>query len=436
MLLLPSPDGWSLPRWRHPGPQAVHAEIADRFGLFVTTRDCLEGRGTSETASGAPRYYVHEVHRATTGPAPLALREGRWVTAAGLGGADLAEPGQREALEAVLDRAGDSDGGDRAQAATRACPPWTRAGWYAEAAAWADDRLRGCGRPAAGVPEQPFLRAWSFQLRIPVQGGGAVYFKASPPVFGHEAEVTRLLSDRFPANIPRVLAVDAERHWMLTDDFGGVQRTDSVGEAVEGCATMVPVLARIQREVIGDLPALRAAGCPDHRTLRLPELFAELLANTSSLGIKENRRLAEILPRFRGLCAELADLGVPDSLVHQDIWRGNHTFRNGTPLLFDWAESVIGHPFISLDVALRDLRSAAPGDDAAVRRVTDAYLRGWSRHARAGQLRRAARLAATAGIVSRALLWRSALHGLEPERARPYAGTVEAQLRELLRAPV
>lgn len=243
--------------------------------------------------------------------------------------------------------------------------------------------------------------------------------------------MTRLLSDRFPAGIPRVLATDVKRHWMLTDDFGPVHRPASA-EAVEGYVRMVPQLAAIQRFTEDHTRALVAAGCPDHRTARLPELLAELIEDNERLESAERHRLADYVPYFRDLCAELESAGVPDSLVHLDIWRGNFIDRDTGPLLFDWAESVLGHPFISLDVALRDLRSAAPGDASAVRRVTDAYLRQWSDLVPMERLVRAARLAPTAGIVSRALLWQDALKALDPERARPYAGTVAAQLRELL----
>ncbi|MFG2994623.1 phosphotransferase family protein [Streptomyces sp. NPDC048257] len=433
VLLLRGPGGWSLPRLHHRDPPAAHAEIAGRFGLTVTTRDCLEQRDTQ--AGATARYYVHEVHTdpAASGAAPHGAAatphgpaESRWFGAAGLAGADL-DPDQRRVLErwfadatATAPASGRETGGGL---------PWTREGWYATAAAWADEQLRRAGNTPVGAPEQPFLRVWSFQLRIPV-AHGAAYFKASPPVFGHEAEVTRLLSDRFPDSIPRVLAIDAQRHWMLTDDFGPVHRPASA-EAVEGYARMVPQLATIQRFTEGHARALGAAGCPDHRTARLPELLAELIEDNERLESAERHRLADYVPHFRDLCAELESAGVPDSLVHLDIWRGNFTDRDTGPLLFDWAESVLGHPFISLDVALRDLRSAAPGDESAVRRVTDAYLRQWSGIAPMERLVRAARLAATAGIVSRALLWQDALKGLDPERARPYAGTVAAQLREL-----
>ena len=437
VLLLQGPDGWSLPRLHHRDPPAAHAEIAERFGLTVTTRDCLEQRDTRTGA--AARYYVHEVHTAprasdaaphvaagaSHGPA-----EGRWFGAAGLAGADL-DPGQRQLLErwfADATAATPASGGEAGGGL-----PWTREGWYATAAAWADEQLRRAGNPPVGAPEQPFLRAWSFQLRIPV-AHGAVYFKASPPVFGHEAEVTRLRSDRFPASIPRVLATDKKRHWMLTDDFGPVHRPASAG-AVEAYVRMVPQLAAIQRFTEGHTRELSAAGCPDHRTTRLPELLSELIEDDERLESAERHRLADYVPNFRDLCAELESAGVPDSLVHLDIWRGNFTDRATGPLLFDWAESVLGHPFISLDEALRDLRSAAPGDENAARRVTDAYLRQWSGLAPMEHLVRAARLAATAGIVSRALLWQDALKTLDPERARPYAGTVAAQLRELPLGP-
>ncbi|MFJ5226768.1 hypothetical protein [Streptomyces sp. NPDC088400] len=437
LLLVPGPDGWSLPHHPYPAPPAMRAAIADRFGLSVTTRDRIEHRAEHRTGEPAAvsLYYVHEVH--TPPQQADAPREGRWFRSAELAATTLSSADQRAVLERWFADSGEAaaDTPGRRDADTPGRPAWTREGWYATAAAWATEELRRSGNPPVGAPEQPFLRAWSFQLRIPTAAGG-VYFKASPPAFGHEAAVSQLLSRYFPVTVPRVLAIDADRHWMLTEDFGEMRRDRDAPTSgiVDSFVRMVPRLAVIQHRTEKHTEALRKTGCPDHRPARLAEIYEELVAGTPDLDDGERRRLTAYSHAFRGICAELESYGVPETLVHLDIWRGNFTFREEEPLIFDWAESVLGHPFVSLDVALRDLRSAVPDDLPSVRRTRDSYLRLWRDHAPPERLAEAAELAATVGVVSRAALWRDALAGLDEARARPYAGTVAAQLRELLAA--
>ncbi|WP_031509584.1 phosphotransferase [Streptomyces megasporus] len=410
VLLLAGPDGWALPHQLNSGLHDVHADIADRLGFSVATLDCV---------GQDPRFFVHE---------PVDERppkEGRWFRAEELPGIALPVPGQRAALHHWLAEVVDDGAAGR--------PPWTRPGWYSSAVQWALEGLSAAGSRSTGRPEQPGMRAWSRQLRLPAAPRD-LYFKASPPVYGHEAAVSLLLSERFPTAVPRVLAVDTRQNWMLTEDFGTVSHSSSPAEAVDAYARMVPELARIQRGMADRADALLSAGCPDHRLKVLPGLYDELVSGTEGLSAAERRRLGGFSETFRSHCAQLAAFGIPQTIVHLDIWRGNHTLTNAGPLIFDWAESVLGHPFVSLDVVLRDLRSLVPGDSGAARRVTNAYLAAWDGAADAGRLAEAVRLASFPGIVSRALLWRDALTWLGANRARPYAATVAAQLRELLPA--
>ena len=64
---------------------------------------------------------------------------------------------------------------------------------------------------------------WSLScvLRTPT-AAGTVYFKATAgsPLFVDEGQVMRGVARLFPENVPRPLAVDQPRRWMLLDDVG------------------------------------------------------------------------------------------------------------------------------------------------------------------------------------------------------------------------
>src|SRR5258708_17902063 len=75
-----------------------------------------------------------------------------------------------------------------------------------------------------GHVEQLHARVWSTVLRVRTEAG-LVYFKAvAAPLYAFEPDVTRALADLLPANLPRVLAVDEARHWMLLADSGTALR--------------------------------------------------------------------------------------------------------------------------------------------------------------------------------------------------------------------
>ncbi|MFD5661711.1 phosphotransferase [Streptomyces hirsutus] len=241
-----------------------------------------------------------------------------------------------------------------------------------------------------------------------------------------------MLWRRFPGLVPKVVGVDDRRGWMLTEDFGTSPHAADPAGAVDAYVHMMPRFARLQRGLAGQTDRLLSASCPDHRLEVLPDLYGALVDHTDALTNAERRRLTALSGRFRALCARLRESGVPQTIVHQDLWRGNHTATAAGPLIYDWAESVVGHPFLSLDVVLRDVRSIAPGDVSAERRVTDAYLREWGDLRDAVSHRDAVPLASAPGVVSRALLCADALTSLPSSLAGLYAGTVAAQLRELL----
>ncbi|MFI6515437.1 phosphotransferase [Spirillospora sp. NPDC050679] len=304
---------------------------------------------------------------------------------------------------------------------------------------WAKERLRASGTEVTGPVERTGARAWSSQFRVPT-ASGHVYFKSSPPAFGHEAALTLALSEWFPGDVPEVVAADPERNWMLTADFATEGEFRDPGCVLREYPRMISVFTRIQVDSAPRVEELLATGCPDHRLEKLPDLYDELVSEPGDpqargLTSDERRELRRLARDFRETCGLLAAHAVPETVVHADLWRGNFLVSAGRPLIFDWAESMVAHPFFSLMVVLQDVRALAPGDDRRPAQITDAYLRAWRHVAPESRLAEAARLAAAPALVSRALMWRNAIAGLDARHRSRYEGTVADQLRSLLRHP-
>ncbi|MER5480390.1 phosphotransferase [Streptomyces sp. NPDC002734] len=325
----------------------------------------------------------------------------------------------------------DIDRGDWPDAVT----PWGDAAWRTAAEAFTAEGLAAHGLRPAGK-RTARLRPWSVLVRIPTDDGSRVWFKANPPASRFEAGLALVLDRRVPGRVLRPLAVDAGRGWSLLPD-GGPVLADVLAGADAGEATRVweeilPLYAQVQQTLTGHTAELTAAGLPEARTAALPALFERLLAeNAVHLDTAERARLEAARPLIEGASAELAALGIADTLDHSDLQDaqilrpepGRYTF-------FDWGDSSVTHPFCSLLVTSRIFRRRH--GDATLPRLRDAYLEPWTGPGRTpAELRRGLDLALRLAALTRAVAWGRLFPGNAEAGAAP--GERPAAARWLLR---
>ncbi|GMA88988.1 hypothetical protein GCM10025868_42380 [Angustibacter aerolatus] len=131
--------------------------------------------------------------------------------------------------------------------------------------------------------------------------------------------------------------------------------------------------------------ALLDAGTPDLRPARLPGLLREP-GRRARHAVRERRgagsarpstpSLLRRLPEFERLCDEVAALGVPDAVQHDDLHDGNVFVRDGRARAIDWGDACVSQPFHTLVVTLRALAHALdlPPGDGRLLALRDAYL--------------------------------------------------------------
>jgi hypothetical protein len=284
-------------------------------------------------------------------------------------------------------------------------PAWTKPGWYAEAFAWIDEQLGAAGARRTGVPAQ--VRSWGLSnvLRCPTTAGD-VYFKAlaysgtitpdpvdAPPLlFAHEPRLLRHLSDERPGEVVSPLAIDEERVWMLLPDLGPPLADEPDVDVWLGAMRRY---ARLQRSCAESPQRLLEIGCADRRLTILAAEIDRLLGPnpiTDRLEAAERDQLPAVAHRLREAIAELARIGVPETLVHGDLHPRNLAVRDGSVLAFDWTDAALSHPFLDL-VTFSEGRSELSQDP----RVLDAYLAEWTEFASPTALRRALVLAGQLG---------------------------------------
>jgi Phosphotransferase enzyme family len=299
---------------------------------------------------------------------------------------------------------------------------WRDPGWLDAAVGWATDRLAEHGYAVIGEPEQTHVRPWSTVLRLRV-GDGDFWFKANAIGTAHEAPLIEAIARWAPGHVLEPLATDARQGAMVLPDGGLTLRAAQNGETdIDHWVAILTDHAELQRTVAPHADELAGIGVPDLRPERLPEIRAELLDDVTAMRLgragglapEQRARLQADAGRYATLCGELAAIGIPASVNHDDL-HDNNVFVPRQPgghyRVFDWGDASVAHPFAVLLIALRVVENLlrVPSGDAALLRLRDAYLEPWTADFDRADLVEAARLALRAGGVSRALSYRSAL---------------------------
>jgi hypothetical protein len=271
----------------------------------------------------------------------------------------------------------------------------------------ADDWISAHCLPT-GTPVVVRERAWATTMRIPT-ADGHVWFKRCAPSHRFEPELVATLSRTRPGLLPRVLACDAERGWLLTADAGTSFR--QLGNPPDLWLRLLPGYAELQRDAI-------VPGAVPDRTLPLwPQLYDELASSELPLEPHEALRLRTYAPRFQALCEELAGYGLPATVQHDDLHDTN-AFADGDRLrILDWGDASLSHPFVSLVVTRRFLeeRNGLDPADPWFGRLRDAYLEPWG-----SGLVEAFELAERLGRFVHAFGWVSLRRLLPPEERAAY----------------
>lgn len=305
-------------------------------------------------------------------------------------------------------------------------PDWYRAGWLAEIDEWIDAALPGLGRTRTAGTE--VVQMWNLAavLRVPC-AGGPLYAKASCRHFHAEPAITALIG-RWSSAVPAVRAVDAERAWMIMDPLPA---TDEDDEAV-----VIPAAAELARVQIGSrsrLPDLAAAGCPDRSLARTVAGYERLLregVELTDLSAAEVSAAHAALPGLRASLAELQSCGLPDTLLHGDLHRGNVAGDAAAvqiAVLYDWSDACLGHPALDLH------HLTARVSEEVRERAVAAYRAEWaaSGAGRDADFETALRLAPVADRMFQAISYEGIVRSIEPAARWPVGGMVAKNVRAL-----
>jgi phosphotransferase family enzyme len=284
---------------------------------------------------------------------------------------------------------------------------WGDPRFITAAHAWLRDVAGRQSIDLTGPIEQIHVRPWSTVFRG-ATGDSAVYLKACSAVQVHEPRVIELVAREFPDLVPRLVARHPTEPWVILRE-GGVRLRLAMpdGAQLRVWRTLLPRYAELQRSLLGRDTELLATGLPDRRLERIPGLLERVLADGRWAPPEPRSRVHAVLPSVSRACAELAGLGIGASLDHDDLHDHNVLLNGERPVIVDWGDASLTHPFLSLAVTVRfAARAAGLSPDAPeIEALRDAYLEPWTGLAPAGALRRAAAIGSALGIVTGGLTW-------------------------------
>jgi hypothetical protein len=226
-------------------------------------------------------------------------------------------------------------------------PQWSRPGWFTKAGAWMRDEMRRAGLADPAAPQIHYL--WGIHAVLVADSpDGRAYLKASGDRFRHEGAVTQALAARNPGQLPDVIAVEADRGWMLMRDF----EADDLGEQPPRAWHQgLDALADLQLAWLGDGTELLALGAEDRS---LPALTSWVAATgeddvlMGGLADGPRQEWLATIEHYVDACHRLDALGMPHTLVHGDFHPWNVAVAHGHALIFDWTDASLAHPFVDL----------------------------------------------------------------------------------------
>jgi hypothetical protein len=262
--------------------------------------------------------------------------------------------------------------------------PFSRLGWTAELMNWAETESSPNHSRFSGHLQQLNGGDDGTLIQISRINAAPYWFKASNDIGRAELRFTRLLSQRFPDYVPRLIATHEDWNGWLMEDAG--TSLDQLG-AVHSTHLyrLGRALANLQISSIDQVDELIDAGFPD---LRIPSLREGIIQLTPAIehAIQAQRfesaphltmnRVHEVLEVFYEACCALEDLPVPDTLIHNDINPGNLLFGEGQWVFTDWEFAAVSNPFVTMEHLTAQLNQDG-GTREWIGRLLKAYRRRW-----------------------------------------------------------
>jgi hypothetical protein len=281
-------------------------------------------------------------------------------------------------------------------------------------------------------------------LQLTYEDSRSIWFKAVGEPNTHEYALTIELSRQFPMYLPKILACIPDWKGWVSEHVAGVPLNDLCEMHAWGAA--LEALAVMQKSAIHHTGVLRKAGAKDWGCERLASLSAPFFEDVQRAMLAQGSTKARPLDsgEVRSVRGEIeralvtfTQSGMPDTLLHGDIGHGNILIASDRIVFLDWAETYIGHPFVSAEHLLADYERSQPSLSRGRNSLRQAYAAHWLDVVSSEDLVRTTLLApAVAAFAYAITVWAATVHGPDPSSAWPVIRSMVRRVkRELDNVP-
>lgn len=193
---------------------------------------------------------------------------------------------------------------------------------------------------------------------------GIVYLKQVPRPLFLEPDTLHFLHSMHCKNIPEVLAQNPELNCFITISCGNLSLRHRFNGEINFKMLQKGIInyTGIQRQLESKIESLLAHNIPDWRLSHFPEFYKKLLENNQLLrddGLREEEihQLHQLYPLCVDLSEKISQYNIPATINHCDFHENNMILdeKTGVVSIIDWGETVISHPFFSLNGCLWNL---------------------------------------------------------------------------------
>ncbi|GEL78020.1 aminoglycoside phosphotransferase family protein [Tenuibacillus multivorans] len=250
--------------------------------------------------------------------------------------------------------------------------PWFKPGWREEMEQWIKNVLQD------QTVEIEQIRSWERSALFKVIAKNRnYYFKAVPIIFSHEPSINQFLDQHHASYVPEVIAVHPQNNWYLMQELQGplLGKTNDLHQWEQALIRLVD----IQKKSTLHITNPSSMYCPTrpvtstiqhHLETALYKLYQHKEISTHTYNV-----LLESVPNIFRKCDQLQHSNIPLALEHGDFFGGNIIIHQDGPVIYDWSDSTLSHPFLSVMVLLEEVEHLFSKE--AAKRLLDEYLEYW-----------------------------------------------------------
>lgn len=187
------------------------------------------------------------------------------------------------------------------------------------------------------------------------------YLKQTPKDLYFESNIIKYLHEQRCQNIPTIISENNQLNCFLMQSCGDMTLRQLFKKKVDSKLLSAGILhyTQIQRTLEDKLPQLLTLNTPDWRLKNVSLLYRQLIEQeelliSDGLTKREITKLNNSYETYATLCESLSQYDIPETITHCDFQDNNMIINQKTRdiSIIDWGETVITHPFFSLNTCL------------------------------------------------------------------------------------